>query len=548
MPRKKLILICQSGGEFVTRDDECLSYTGGEAHALDINHETMFDGIKLKMAKICNLEYKSVSVKYFLLGNRQALFTLANDKDLKRMYDFHGDSITADVFVLGREGFNHEDLPMHASRPCGTKLAETVLATMASQDAAGTPSVAPAGDATAYSSVILDMSATPADNVKKRRRTASWKVGAGGLAIVAVADNIEETRKNVPWQDISHYPSGGINSNDVSLEKMVASWKDGIIGVGQEFKNVVEFRDALQKYAIAHRFVYRLKKNDTSRASGVCVAEGCSWSIHASWVPSAGVFRIKKMNKAHACGGESWKAAHPAKTTELDGDNGAFPVAFAIVDIENENDWHWFLEQLRFAISTSQSITFVSDKEKGLMESVLEIFENAYHGYSIYLLLDNLRRNLRGPFIGDGRAALPAIFLAAAHTVRLDSFRMLTEQIKHMIGLCRLSQNIGQMHYSRVEVLRCKMMESMHKREMDSNGWTTKLTPSKEKKLQEETLKARPFKLLFSSDTLFEVRDDSINVVDIVKRDCTCLEWKMTGLPCSHATAVFNRIGRSVYD
>ncbi|XP_021689595.2 uncharacterized protein LOC110671431 [Hevea brasiliensis] len=636
MPRKKLILICQSGGEFVTRDDECLSYTGGEAHALDINHETMFDGIKLKMAKICNLEYKSVSVKYFLLGNRQALFTLANDKDLKRMYDFHGDLITADVFVLGREGFNHEDLPMHASRPYGTKLAETVLATMASQDAAGTPSVAPAGDATAYSSVILDMSATPADNVKKRRRTASWKVGAGGLAIVAVADNIEETRKieveqqlklsDVPWQDISHYPSGGINSNDVSLEKMVASWKDGIIGVGQEFKNVVEFRDALQKYAIAHRFVYRLKKNDTSRASGVCVAEGCSWSIHASWVPSAGVFRIKKMNKAHACGGESWKAAHPAKSwllnytqvwrgieeareqlqgsykkaytqlpwfchkmveanpgsfvnlsidgdskfqrlfvsfhasihaTELDGDNGAFPVAFAIVDIENENDWHWFLEQLRFAISTLQSITFVSDKEKGLMESVLEIFENAYHGYSIYLLLDNLRRNLRGPFIGDGRAALPAIFLAAAHTIEPEYW---TNALFKGKPYDQVTVNISESYTNwieevrelpmilKVEVLRCKMMESMHKREMDSNGWTTKLTPSKEKKLQEETLKARPFKLLFSSDTLFEVRDDSINVVDIVKRDCTCLEWKMTGLPCSHATAVFNRIGRSVYD
>lgn len=116
MSRKKLILICQSGGEFVTSDDGCLSYTGGEANALDINLETMFDDLKLKMAEMCNLEYKSMSIKYFLPGNRRTLITLANDKDLKRMYDFHGDSITADVFVVGREGFNHEDLPMHASR------------------------------------------------------------------------------------------------------------------------------------------------------------------------------------------------------------------------------------------------------------------------------------------------------------------------------------------------------------------------------------------------------------------------------------------------
>ncbi|XP_021592475.1 uncharacterized protein LOC110600074 [Manihot esculenta] len=735
MSRKKLILICQSGGEFVTSDDGCLSYTGGEANALDINLETMFDDLKLKMAEMCNLEYKSMSIKYFLPGNRRTLITLANDKDLKRMYDFHGDSITADVFVLGREGFNHEDLPMHASRPCGVKLAETVPSAMASQDAAATPLVAPGGDPTAHSSIILDMNATPADTVKKRRRTASWKLGPTGTAIV-VSDKVEETRKSrspkkssqnhvadakifqveqqpilfdVPWVDISHYSSGGINSNGVSLEKTVASWTDVIIGVGQEFNNVVEFRDALQKYAVAHRFVYRLKKNDTSRASGICVAEGCSWSIHASWVPSAQVFRIKKMNKAHTCGGESWKAAHPAKgwlvsiikdmlrdsphhkpkdigtrifqdfgiklsytqvwrgieeareqlqgsyresysqlpwfceqmveanpgsfvnllidddskfqrlfvsfhaskhgfksgfrpllfldsvsfnskyyetlltATALDGDDGAFPVAFAVVDIENKNSWHWFLEQLRSAISTSQSITFVSDKEKGLMESVNEVFEHAHHGYSIYHLLDNFRRNLRGPFLGDGRASLPASFLAAAHTARLDSFRMFIEQIKQVSakaydGLMQIEPecwtnaffkgepynqvtvNISESYTNwieearelpitqKVEALRCKMMELMHKREMDSKGWTTKLTPSKEKKLQEETLKTRAFKVLFSSDTLFEVHDESINVVDIVKKDCTCLEWKLTGLPCSHAIAVFNRTGRSVYD
>ncbi|KAF2317120.1 hypothetical protein GH714_011951 [Hevea brasiliensis] len=736
MPRKKLILICQFGGEFVTSDDGCLTYTGGEAQALDINHETIFHDLRLEMAKMFNLEYKSLSIKYFLPGNRQTLITLANDKDLKRMYDFHGDSVTADVFVLGREGFNPEDLPMHASRPSGIKLAKTVPASVASQDPTDTLSVAPADDANTHLSVTLDMNATPADTVKKRRRTASWKVGASDPAIVAVTDKVKETRKSasrkksfrnhgaaalvveeeqqpmqsdVPWVDISLYSSTDVNSKDISLEEMVASWKDGIVGVGQEFKNVVEFRDALQKYAIAHRFVYRLKKNDTNRASGVCVAEGCSWSIHASWVPSDQVFRIKKMNKAHTCGGESWKAAHPAKSwlvsvikdrlrdsphrkpkdiatcilkdfgielnytqvwrgieearkqlqgsykeayaqlpwfcdkmveanpgssvelfidddskfqrlfvsfhasihgfkngcrpllfldsaslkskyhevlltaTALDGDDSAFPVAFAIVDIENDNNWHWFLEQLRSAISTSQSLTFVSDKEKGLLKSVLEVFENAHHGYSIYPLLDDFMRNLRGPFHGDGKAALPASFFAAAHTVRFDSFKMFTEQIKQVSSKAydwlmqiepecwtnaffkgeiynQITVNIVELYTNwieevwelpiirKVEALGCKMMELMDKREMDSNGWTTNLAPSKEKKLQEETLKAQAFKVLFSSDTVFEVHGDSIFVVDIVTRDCSCMEWALTGLPCCHAIAVFNRIGRSVYD
>lgn len=66
--------------------------------------------------------------------------------------------------------------------------------------------------------------------------------------------------------------------------------------------------------------------------------------------------------------------------------------------------------------------------------------------------------------------------------------------------------------------------------------------------MQEETPKALGLKVLFSSDTLFKVHDDSIHGVDIDKWDCTYLGWKASGLPCRHAIAVFNSTGRNVYD
>lgn len=107
--RAKLILICQWGGEFVKKDDGTMCYTGGDAHAVDINHETLFDDLKLKLAEICNLEYKSLSIKYFLPGNRRTLITLSSDRDLKRMYEFHGNAVTGDVFVIGKAGFDADE-------------------------------------------------------------------------------------------------------------------------------------------------------------------------------------------------------------------------------------------------------------------------------------------------------------------------------------------------------------------------------------------------------------------------------------------------------
>ncbi|KAJ6296283.1 hypothetical protein OIU78_024184 [Salix suchowensis] len=279
MPRGKLILICQSGGEFVTNDDGSLSYNGGEAHALDINLETMFDDLKLKLAEMCNLEYESLSMKYFIPGNKRTLITVSSDKDLKRMFDIHGNSITADVYVMGRKGFKREAYYMHASRASGIQLAETVLspvpitvapiaatsgnrrvlsskskraakakgqsrvssqlavtspATVASDsicvlssktaNTAKAEAKSPASsvlaitstkssptitkdpgaapliptdlvtvpvDTATHDSAIVDMNASPADTVKKRRRTASWKIGASGPSIVLDDENCE---------------------------------------------------------------------------------------------------------------------------------------------------------------------------------------------------------------------------------------------------------------------------------------------------------------------------------------------------------------------
>ncbi|KAE8687105.1 putative RING/U-box superfamily protein [Hibiscus syriacus] len=367
MVRGKLILICQHGGEFVPKDDGSLSYSGGEAHALDISPETAFDDLKYKLAEKSNLEYKSLTMKYFLPGNRRTLITLSNDKDLKRMYDFHEDSVTADIFLTGTKSFVPANLGTQAKRKIGAKKGATSAAGPATSKVArsavglkdvtvgiATPSDSVAGvnatlrsptkaakrtagrnivdglfevsvaDATDCSTDTIDMSASPADTVKKRRRIASWRSGANGLNIVSVDDSPDETRKSTSRKKVARRCNtvAVVDNmsltlappNDASPDELVEFWKNGITGEGQDFGSVAEFRDALQKYAIAHRFGYRLRKNDTNRAYAVCAVEGCPWKLHASWVPSDGVFRVKRMDEAHTCDGEkSRKTGTPAK-------------------------------------------------------------------------------------------------------------------------------------------------------------------------------------------------------------------------------------------
>lgn len=116
MAKGKLILICQSGGEFVTNDDGTMSYRGGEANAANVTSETPFSDLKLNLAETCNLNQETVTMKYFLPGNKRTLITVKHNKDVKRMIDFYGDAITAEVFVTGTPGFNRSALEMQTNR------------------------------------------------------------------------------------------------------------------------------------------------------------------------------------------------------------------------------------------------------------------------------------------------------------------------------------------------------------------------------------------------------------------------------------------------
>ncbi|KAK9053940.1 hypothetical protein SSX86_025015 [Deinandra increscens subsp. villosa] len=835
MAKGKLILICQSGGEFVTNDDGTMSYNGGDANATNVTSETPFNDLKVNLAETCDLNQETVTVKYFLPGNKRNLITVKNDKDVKRMIDFHGDAITAEVFVMGTPGFDRSALEMQTNRKSTTKNDETVkndnLSTkkdekikrgkagakkdkkvekedkeakspIASPARRTRRSIAAAAAAIAEASshkqeeeeektvsngasksegstsdvsssskseqvnVNVDsdcssdyvpsryakskttnnknetaVNASPADSVKKRRRTPSWKLGADGRPTIlsnsvgsksrgssgnnksqrnsgrlaAKGENSQEKnsgrKRGRPrgitiyqeHEDILGHSAFDICDDDVSTETLVSLWKSAITGVGQQFTNVHELQVTLQRYAIANDFEFKLKKNYKNRVVGECAVEGCSWKFNAVSVPYTESFKIKTMNNAHTCEKESnnWlfdtikeklqesphltpkeiaygllkESGADSNATEIldgkiisgeqlhgsdkdaynklpwfcekimetnpgsiskliigenkrfkalfvsfysslcgfqsscrpllfleatslcskygevlftanaiDGNDDFFPVAFAIVDAEDYNNWHWFLEQLKAAIFNSQQpITFVFDREKNLKTSVLEVFDNSHVGYSIYHLLESFKRNAKGPFHGDGKSSLPYYFLDAAHAVRLVGFKKLTEQIKqissqaydwvmqiepqhwttssfkgerynHIIDdvggtfskLMEDYQELSILH--KIDAIIRMMIDAIDDAKLDGSMWSTRLTPSKEKQFQEENVKSCGLKVLISSDTLFEVREDSTHVVNISNWSCTCLGWRETGLPCRHALAVFTLIGRDPYE
>lgn len=100
-----------------------------------------------------------------------------------------------------------------------------------------------------------------------------------------------------------------------------------------------------------------------------------------------------------------------------------------------------------------------------------------------------------------------------------------------------------------IDELRGKMMEAIYTRRANSTNWVSKLTPSKEEKLQKEAQAAQSLHVQLSLGSTFEVHGgESVEVVDLENWACSCKMWRITGLPCCHGIAVIERIGKSVYD
>ncbi|GAB2246365.1 hypothetical protein Droror1_Dr00001858 [Drosera rotundifolia] len=684
-PNHKIIAICQAGGTFTTSLDGTMTYRGGDAHAIDIDDESRFSDFKLEIIELfnfCDGIDACMSLKYFLPGNRRTLITVSNDKDLKRMVKFHEGEGTVDVFVIVEDVFGGHDVSnMPASRSSRTTL-----------------------------SAMIPVDAPPIDIMEDTENPDSDPFG-GVAPLDIIEDDEDDDCANICLPQSELVPSFALSgSSDEKHVKAAQQWQNNITGVGQRFESVTEFRESLRKYAIAHQFAFKYKKNDSHRVTVKCKAEGCPWRIHASRLSTTQLICIKKMNPTHTCEGaavtsgyqatrswvasiikeklkvlpnykpkdivndikeeygiqlnyfQAWRGKEIAKeqlqgsykeaygqlpifcdkimesnpgslatfttkddssfhrlfvsfyallygfeqgcrpllfldsiavkskyqgtllaATAADGDDAAFPVAFAVVDSETDDNWRWFVLQLKSALLTSCSITFVADRRKGLKESISDIFQNSFHAYCLHYLTDELLMDLKGQFSNEVKRLLVEDIYAAACATRIDGFQRCVNSVKSIspdayywviqsnpenwanaffrgARYNHLASNFGQLFHSwasdvhdlpitqMVDVIRGKITELIYARRAESNQWLRRLTPSMEEKLEKESLNVHTLQVLVPNGNTFEVRGETSEIVDIDLWECSCKGWQLSGLPCCHALAVIGCICRSPYD
>ncbi|KAJ7973507.1 MuDR family transposase [Quillaja saponaria] len=89
--------------------------------------------------------------------------------------------------------------------------------------------------------------------------------------------------------------------------------------------------------------------------------------------------------------------------TGFDGDGALFPLAFGVIDEENDDNWMWFLSELHnlLEINTENMpmLTILSDRQKGIVDGVEANFPTAFHGFCMRHLSDSFRKEFNNTML-----------------------------------------------------------------------------------------------------------------------------------------------------
>lgn len=266
--------------------------------------------------------------------------------------------------------------------------------------------------------------------------------------------------------------------------------------------------------------------------------------------------------------------------TGFDGEGALFPLAFGVVDEENDDNWMWFLSEIRVLLENYAEymprLTILSDRRQGIVDGVEANFPTAFHGFCLQHLSDSLRKEFNSTalvnLLWEAAYALThfeceqkiveieEISQEAAHWIRQIAptlwatayfegtrFGQLTANWVESLNSW-IAEASGLPIIQLMECIRRHLMTWFNERREMSMQWTNILVPSAESSVTKAVELSLPFNAFRGNDADFEVRfPEGSHIVDIRNRRCTCNGWQFCGLPCSHAVAALRSCGQNVF-
>ncbi|XP_062118306.1 uncharacterized protein LOC133831921 [Humulus lupulus] len=104
-----------------------------------------------------------------------------------------------------------------------------------------------------------------------------------------------------------------------------------------------------------------------------------------------------------------------------DAEGRIFPLAFCVVDSENDDSWEWFFENFKKAYGVRECMSIVSDRHESIIKATNTVYPKVPHGACTFHLL----KNMESKFKKNSKKFKDTFFAAAnAYTAKKFEYHM----------------------------------------------------------------------------------------------------------------------------
>ncbi|KAG8375322.1 hypothetical protein BUALT_Bualt10G0088200 [Buddleja alternifolia] len=269
-----------------------------------------------------------------------------------------------------------------------------------------------------------------------------------------------------------------------------------------------------------------------------------------------------------------------------DGNDNLYPIAYAYVEIEKFDTWEWFLSMLIRDIGShdERGWTFISDRQKGLIQAVSSVAPNAEHRFCLRHMYNNFKKSFKGE-------ELKRLFWRASSTYNVNKHLRVMAEIQrvhpkkghdetpyewlskipsHQWARCffpnrtkcdvvvnNISESFNsyiletrELHVIQMfEWMRRKIMTRIQVKREGMERFKGTVCPNIMKKIDTQTALSRNCHAIWGSGETYEVMHGLDNhVVVLDEHHCSCGMFQMVGYPCCHAIAAMGFHRKEVED
>ncbi|CAA7018440.1 unnamed protein product [Microthlaspi erraticum] len=251
-----------------------------------------------------------------------------------------------------------------------------------------------------------------------------------------------------------------------------------------------------------------------------------------------------------------------------DANNQIYPVAWAVAQAENGDNWLWFIKLIKadLGLEDGDGYVMISDRAKGLLSAVKAELPKAEHRMCVKHIVENLKKNhakkdllkmhvwniARSCNMADYRENLrklreydAPLFEAVMNEdprswtlafYKLGSFCDNVENNSTESFNASIAKARGKAIIPMLETIRRQAMARNSKRSKKSEKWAGRYTKYVKLVLAEEEKNAKKCEVTHASHGRYEVElFGQKHSVNTTKKTCTCFKWQISGIPCEHA-------------